>query len=95
MCGDIDFGVHDGPCTHNGAVRTERFEHFGSTVKCKFTAGAQVVDGSRAPTPCRQNAFNVSTIFDAIGQKSSRPPSPPLDLQECPPGCLVIGDPLQ
>ena len=73
--GDIEIGAHDGPYTLNGAVRAERFADFGSTVNYKVAARAEVADGFalrgsastgfRAPTPGQQNAFNVSTIFDA------------------------------
>ena len=59
-----------------GALRFEHFADFGNTVNWKTAARAELSDsfavrasastGFRAPTPGQQNAFNVSTQFDAV-----------------------------
>ena len=72
--GDLEVRARDDRWTLGAALRTERFEDFGTTANWKVAArhgltGAVAVRGSastgfRAPTPGQQNAFNVSTQFD-------------------------------
>ena len=72
--GDVEVRSPDGRWTIGTALRTERFEDFGTTVNGKVAARYGLTDalavrgsastGFRAPTPGQQNAFNVSTQFD-------------------------------
>lgn len=70
------------------ALRYEDYDDFGSTVNGKVATQVQVLDslavrgtystGFRAPTPGQQNAFNVSTEFDAdLGALVNRGVVPP------------------
>ena len=72
--GDVELRGRDDRWTVGTALRTERFEDFGTTANGKVAARYALTDvvavrgsastGFRAPTPGQQNAFNVSTQFD-------------------------------
>ena len=72
--GDLEARSRDDRWTVAAALRTERFEDFGTTANGKLAARlalgealavrGSVSTGFRAPTPGQQNAFNVSTQFD-------------------------------
>ena len=72
--GDLEMRSRDDRWTVGAALRTERFEDFGTTVNGKAAARlalgealavrGSISTGFRAPTPGQQNAFNVSTQFD-------------------------------
>ena len=72
--GDVELRGHEDRWTVGTALRTERFEDFGTTANWKVAARHTLTDvlavraststGFRAPTPGQQNAFNVSTQFD-------------------------------
>ncbi|WP_419162283.1 TonB-dependent receptor [Candidatus Palauibacter sp.] len=81
--GDVHFGGGDSPWTIGTALRWEDFSDFGSQLTGKVSGRLEVSDklalraggstGFRAPTPGQQNAFNVSTVFDAtIGDLVNR-----------------------
>ena len=81
--GDIQLGGSEDPWTLGAALRWEDFSDFGSQLTGKVSGRLQVSDavalraggstGFRAPTPGQQNAFNVSTVFDAtIGDLVNR-----------------------
>ena len=71
--GDVEFNDPGGRWTVGTAVRSERFEDFGSTTNGKLSARVGLTDvvslrgavssGFRAPTPGQQHAFNVTTAF--------------------------------
>ena len=73
--GDIELRGGEEQWTLGSAVRIEDFEDFGTTINGKLSGRvrlsgavalrAGVSNGFRAPTPGQQNAFNVSTRFDA------------------------------
>ncbi len=75
LYGDAELGGGERPWTVGAAVRVEDFQSFGTTLNGKFAARYQIAErfalrgsmstGFRAPTPGQQNAFNVSTEFDA------------------------------
>ncbi len=72
--GDLEMRGRDDRWTVGAALRTERFEDFGTTANGKAVARlalgealairGSISTGFRAPTPGQQNAFNVSTQFD-------------------------------
>ncbi len=71
--GDVELRGPNDRWTVGTALRTERFEDFGTTANWKVAArrthrrsggAGQHSTGFRAPTPGQQNAFNVSTQFD-------------------------------
>ena len=72
--GDMELRGPEDRWTVGTALRTERFEDFGTTANWKVAARHALTDvvavraststGFRAPTPGQQNAFNVSTQFD-------------------------------
>ena len=72
--GDLEMRSRDDRWTVGAALRTERFEDFGTTANGKAVARlalgealavrGSISTGFRAPTPGQQNAFNVSTQFD-------------------------------
>ena len=72
--GDMELRGRDDRWTVGTALRTERFEDFGTTTNGKVAVRYGLTDmlalrgsastGFRAPTPGQQNAFNVSTQFD-------------------------------
>ena len=72
--GDLEVRGRGGRWMVGSAVRIERFEDFGTTMNSKLSDRVQLADplalrasvssGFRAPTPGRQNAFNVSTQYD-------------------------------
>ena len=72
--GDVELRGPNDRWTVGTALRTERFEDFGTTANWKVAARHALTDvlavraststGFRAPTPGQQNAFNVSTQFD-------------------------------
>ena len=72
--GDLELRSRDDRWTVGTALRTERFEDFGTTANGKLAARYALTEvlavrgsastGFRAPTPGQQNAFNVSTQFD-------------------------------
>ncbi|MXW56906.1 MAG: TonB-dependent receptor, partial [Gemmatimonadales bacterium] len=81
--GDVQLGGSEDPWTLGAALRWEDFSDFGSQLTGKVSGRLQVSDavalraggstGFRAPTPGQQNAFNVSTVFDAtIGDLVNR-----------------------
>ena len=81
--GDVHLGGSDDPWTVGAALRFEDFSDFGSQLTGKLSGRLEVSDqlalraggstGFRAPTPGQQNAFNVSTVFDAtIGDLVNR-----------------------
>ncbi len=73
--GDVELGGPDSPYTLGAAIRGEHFADFGATINYKVAARVEANEfvsfrgsassGFRAPTPGQQNAFNVSTVFDA------------------------------
>ncbi|MCY3964617.1 MAG: TonB-dependent receptor [Acidobacteria bacterium] len=73
--GDLEYGPPDESWNLGLAVRLEDYEDFGSTLNGKIAGRRQVSGalalrasastGFRAPTPGQQNAFNVSTQWDA------------------------------
>ena len=73
--GDVELRGGEEQWTLGGDVRIEDFEDFGTTINGKLSGRVQlsgavalragVSNGFRAPTPGQQNAFNVSTRFDA------------------------------
>ena len=73
--GDLEYGPPDEFWNLGLAVRLEDYEDFGSTLNGKLAGRRQVSGalalrasastGFRAPTPGQQNAFNVSTQWDA------------------------------
>ena len=81
--GDVHLDGPDDRWTLGAALRWEDFSDFGSQVTGKVSGRLEVSDqlafraggstGFRAPTPGQQNAFNVSTVFDAtIGDLVNR-----------------------
>ena len=72
---DFEYGPPDHSWTVGAALRFEDYEDFGSTWNGKLAGRLQVrpslglrgsvSTGFRAPTPGQQNAFNVSTQWDA------------------------------
>ena len=72
--GDVELRGPNDRWTVGTALRTERFEDFGTTANGKLAVRYALTDilavrgsastGFRAPTPGQQNAFNVSTQFD-------------------------------
>ena len=72
--GDVELRGREDRWTVGTALRTERFEDFGTTANGKLAVRYALTDilavrgsastGFRAPTPGQQNAFNVSTQFD-------------------------------
>ena len=81
--GDIHLGGSEDPWTVGAALRWEDFSDFGSQLTGKVSGRLEVSEqlalraggstGFRAPTPGQQNAFNVSTVFDAtIGDLVNR-----------------------
>ncbi|WP_425153204.1 TonB-dependent receptor [Candidatus Palauibacter sp.] len=81
--GDVHLGGGESPWTVGAALRWEDFSDFGSQLTGKVSSRLEVSDklalraggstGFRAPTPGQQNAFNVSTVFDAtIGDLVNR-----------------------
>ena len=81
--GDVQLGGSDDPWTVGAALRWEDFSDFGSQLTGKVSGRLEVSEqlalraggstGFRAPTPGQQNAFNVSTVFDAtIGDLVNR-----------------------
>ena len=73
--GDVELRGREERWTFGTAVRIEDFEDFGTTINGKLSGRvrlnrkvalrAGISSGFRAPTPGQQNAFNVSTQFDA------------------------------
>ncbi len=81
--GDMHLGGSEDPWTLGAALRWEDFSDFGSQLTGKVSGRLEVSErlalraggstGFRAPTPGQQNAFNVSTVFDAtIGDLVNR-----------------------
>ena len=81
--GDMHLGGSEDPWTLGVALRWEDFSDFGSQLTGKVSGRLEVSErlalraggstGFRAPTPGQQNAFNVSTVFDAtIGDLVNR-----------------------
>ena len=81
--GDIHLGSSEDPWTVGLALRWEDFSDFGNQLTGKVSGRLEVSErlavraggstGFRAPTPGQQNAFNVSTVFDAtIGDLVNR-----------------------
>ncbi|WP_419940391.1 TonB-dependent receptor [Candidatus Palauibacter sp.] len=81
--GDVHLGGGESPWTVGAALRWEDFSDFGSQLTGKVSSRIEVSDklalraggstGFRAPTPGQQNAFNISTVFDAtIGDLVNR-----------------------
>ncbi len=81
--GDLHLGGSEDPWTLGAALRWEDFSDFGSQLTGKVSGRLEVSErlalraggstGFRAPTPGQQNAFNVSTVFDAtIGDLVNR-----------------------
>ena len=74
MYGDLEMRSRDDRWTLGAALRTERFEDFGTTANGKaagrlalgeaLAVRGSISTGFRAPTPGQQNAFNVTTGFD-------------------------------
>ena len=72
--GDVELRGREDRWTVGTALRTERFEDFGTTANGKLAVRYALTDilavrgsastGFRAATPGQQNAFNVSTQFD-------------------------------
>ena len=72
--GDVELRGPNDRWTVGTALRTERFEDFGTTANGKLAVRYALTDilavrgsastGFRAATPGQQNAFNVSTQFD-------------------------------
>ncbi len=80
---DLNLGRSDDPWELGFAARYEDFSDFGGKLTGKASFRIEVNDqiafrgnantGFRAPTPGQQNAFNVSTVFDAsIGDLVNR-----------------------
>lgn len=80
---DLNLGGFDDPWSLGFAARYEDFSDFGGKATGKISARVEANEriafrasantGFRAPTPGQQNAFNVSTVFDAtIGDLVNR-----------------------
>ncbi len=81
--GDVHLDGSEDTWTLGAALRYEDFSDFGGQLTGKVSGRLEVSDqlafraggstGFRAPTPGQQNAFNVSTVFDAtIGDLVNR-----------------------
>ena len=75
LYGEVEARARDDAWTLGGALRLEDFEDFGATINGKLSGRYRLAEavavrasassGFRAPTPGQQNAFNVSTEYDA------------------------------
>ena len=75
LYGEIEVRPPDDAWTLGGALRLEDYEDFGATANGKLSGRYRITgavalrasasSGFRAPTPGQQNAFNVSTEYDA------------------------------